>query len=241
MGHKFPMHRYHLRSAASLFSLAPSTVMAQDANDPDQDRAADVIVVTGEKIDRTVQETASSVVVTTQERIADANIQTLEELFERTANLAQTYGDSGFNIRGIANKGIQSGGEAQLTKVYVDGAALPQGLTGYGPTDTLDLTQVEVFRGPQSTLQGLNALAGAIVIRTQDPTFTGKPRAASSSTRTRRPPSPLPPAARWWKTNWPSAWRWRSAIRMALSKISPATNPKTRRIRSTCAASCCGR
>jgi outer membrane receptor protein involved in Fe transport len=34
-----------------------------------------------------------------------------------------------------------------------------------------DLSQVEVFRGSQSTLQGRNALAGAIMLRTQDPSY----------------------------------------------------------------------
>lgn len=129
------------------------------------------IIVTGEKVARSLQDTASSVAVTTDQRLEDENIQSLQEIIQRTANMAETYGASGFTIRGIANRGVSAGGDAPLATIYLDGAALPDGIIASGPTDTWDLGQVEIFRGPQSTLQGLNALAGAIVLRTQDPTF----------------------------------------------------------------------
>jgi outer membrane receptor protein involved in Fe transport len=40
-----------------------------------------------------------------------------------------------------------------------------------GPLDLYDISQVEVFRGPQSTVQGRNALAGAVVLRTTDSSY----------------------------------------------------------------------
>lgn len=146
-----------------------------------------VIVVTGEKASRSLQETVSSVAVTTDERLADENIQTLQDVFNRTANLAETYGSTGFTIRGVANRGVSAGGDAPLATIYIDGAALPDQIVGTGPTDLWDASQVEIFRGPQSTLQGLNALAGAIIIRTQDPTmdWSGRARATLAEYDTR--------------------------------------------------------
>ncbi|MBP7340618.1 TonB-dependent receptor [Niveispirillum sp.] len=129
------------------------------------------IIVTGEKVARSLQDTAASVAVTTGQRLEEENIQSLQEIIQRTANMAETYGSSGFTIRGIADRGVSGGGDAPLATIYLDGAALPDGIVGAGPTDTWDLAQIEIFRGPQSTLQGLNALAGAIVLRSQDPTF----------------------------------------------------------------------
>ncbi|MEM7239879.1 MAG: TonB-dependent receptor, partial [Pseudomonadota bacterium] len=41
----------------------------------------------------------------------------------------------------------------------------------FGPYSTWDLEQVEILRGPQSTQQGRNALAGAVIFRSNDPTY----------------------------------------------------------------------
>lgn len=129
------------------------------------------IVVTGEKTDRSLQDTPTSVGVVTARRVEQEAIQSLGEIFQRTANVSETYGHTGFTIRGVNNQGVSGGGDAALTTIYVDGAPLPPSVTFSGPTDAWDIQQVEIFRGPQSTLQGLNALAGSVVMRTVDPTF----------------------------------------------------------------------
>ena len=68
--------------------------------------------------------------------------------------------------------------------VKVDGATLQNNAsTFFGPYSVWDLEQVEIFRGPQSTQQGRNALAGAIVLRSADPTYEldGKARVSVGS------------------------------------------------------------
>ncbi|MCW4463508.1 TonB-dependent receptor [Sphingomonas sp. BT-65] len=162
--------------SVSALALLPVSARAQVA-DP---QAQDEIVVTGEKAERSLQETVSSVAVTTARRIDEENIQTVQEIYQRTANMAETYGASGFTIRGIADRGIAAGGDAPLATVYVDGTALPREILSAAPTDSWDVQQVEIFRGPQSTLQGLNALAGAVVIRTRDPGMDWDIRARAS-------------------------------------------------------------
>lgn len=165
--------------AVALAAVLSPTVRAADAP-PVEATTLDRIVVTGEKAGRSVQDTTSSVAVTTSVRMEQENLQTLHEVFNRTANVAQTYGDAGFSIRGIRD--TDGGGAAPLATIYLDGAALPQSVIDSGPTNLWDLAQVEILRGPQSTLQGENALAGAVVLRTADPTmdWEGKVRLLAS-------------------------------------------------------------
>jgi iron complex outermembrane receptor protein len=137
------------------------------------------IVVTGMKFDRTLQDTPESVKVFTAEDVERQNLISVYDLIDRTANLSSTFNRSGFNIRGISNSNVSGTGLGDLSTVYLDGSPLPREATGGGPLDLWDIDQVEILRGPQSTLQGRNALAGAIIIKTADPTFdwTGKARA----------------------------------------------------------------
>ncbi len=131
----------------------------------------ETVVVTGEKTSRSLQNTISSVSVVTEKRIADENIQTLFDVVDRTANVSTTYGPTGFTIRGINNSNVSGGGSGGLATVYVDDAPIAAANLFSAPLDTWDVSRMEILRGPQSTLQGRNALAGAIIIRTQDPTM----------------------------------------------------------------------
>lgn len=163
--------RLSLLSAGLL--LACNTLHAQTnvlANAPTAPEAVtlDQIIVKGEKTDRTLQETTASVAVTTSVRIEQETLTNLFDILNRTANVSQMYGDRGFTIRGIAS---EAGAPNPLATIYVDGAALPSQISDAGPTDLWDIAQVEVLRGPQSTIQGENALAGAIILRTEDPSM----------------------------------------------------------------------
>src|SRR5690606_20781209 len=129
-----------------------------------------------------LQDTVTSVAVVTPRRIEEEHIVSLQEVFQRTANVTETYGTTGFTIRGIANYGVSGGGDGALATVYVDGAAMPATLLQAAPTDMWDVAQVEILRGPQSTLQGLNALAGAVIVQTTDPGDTWEMRARASYT-----------------------------------------------------------
>jgi iron complex outermembrane recepter protein len=178
--------RLALFAAASLSAMCWAQIAAAQADaPPPQDSSVDpdaVIIVTGEKAQRSLQDTVTSVAVTTGRRIETENLVSLQDVLQRTANVTDTYGVSGFTIRGIANRGISGGGDAALATVYVDGAALPSSVLQAAPTDMWDVAQVEILRGPQSTLQGLNALAGAIIVQTAEPGDDWELRAKSSFT-----------------------------------------------------------
>ncbi|HEA15178.1 MAG TPA: TonB-dependent receptor [Pseudoalteromonas prydzensis] len=125
------------------------------------------IMVKGQKIDRTLQETPASVAVITSQTIERENLNDFYDILARTPNASGTDG-AGFNIRGIDAFGVTDGGSGGLASVYVDGAPVPYRIMQQGGFSTWDISQVEILRGPQSTLQGRNSLAGAVVMKTRD-------------------------------------------------------------------------
>jgi len=155
---------------------------AMDAASADIGADSNEIVVTGLKFDRTLQDTPTSVKVFTAEEIDRQNLVSVYDLIDRTANLSSTFAESGFNIRGISSTNVSGTGLGDLATVYLDGSPLPREASGGGPLDLWDLEQVEILRGPQSTLQGRNALAGAIILRTADPSFDWKGKARAMIT-----------------------------------------------------------
>lgn len=125
------------------------------------------IIVRGQKIEQSLDEVASSVAVKGGEEIEREPGVVLDDVVNRIPNVTTT--PSGFAIRGVREQGVAGEGPALI--VFVDGSPLSTTATAFGPLDTWDLEQVEVFRGPQSTNVGRNALAGAISLRTANPTM----------------------------------------------------------------------
>ena len=129
------------------------------------------LVVTGEKSTRLLQDTPTSVAITTSRTIEDQGLTSAYDLLDRTPNVIVDGNRTTFSIRGVDAFNVSGSGEGALATVYVDGAAIPRLALASGPLDLYDVEQVEIFRGAQSTLQGRNALAGAVIINTADPSF----------------------------------------------------------------------
>ncbi len=153
-------------------ALCWPTLAQEPAKAPSETHAVhETIVVQGEKTERGLEETVSSVRVMTDEDMKKADIRDMYAVMKRTANVAGNFGDNGFTIRGIDAVDVSGGGFNGLASVYVDGSVLGRRTLEGGPLSTWDLQQVEVFRGPQSTTQGRNALAGSIFLRSKQPSF----------------------------------------------------------------------
>ena len=172
-------------SGAALLAVftQPSIILAQtDAEGEEAGNRDNVIIVTGQKIDQSLQEIPSSVAVLDAATIDEQNVINLNDVIEQTANITGNAGS--FSIRGINSNNVSGAGLAGLASIYVDGSPLTRDATSRsGPLDVWDLEQVEILRGPQSTLQGRNALAGAIIINTANPTYewTGRARAIAGT------------------------------------------------------------
>ncbi|MEM7483265.1 MAG: TonB-dependent receptor [Acidobacteriota bacterium] len=129
----------------------------------------DAILVTGQLLADTLQDTPESVAVWRSDDLTDAGMEQLEDVFNQTANAYQIANGEGFGIRGINHNSVGTGGSGELGSYYVDGVALTGFAKRFGPMDLWDVSQIEILRGPQTTNVGRNALAGAVVLRTQEP------------------------------------------------------------------------
>jgi len=170
-----------MRNKGLLTAGVALTVLAQAGTAIAQDAAAasDEIIVTAERAGRTLRETASSVVVTTADDARRlAGTYSTNDLLARIPNMVLVEpGNDAPAVRGLDGTGPAAGATAFLAgtrprlNYQVDGRTLSFNETLFGNASLWDMQQIEVYRGPQSTLQGRNAIAGVVAIKTADPTF----------------------------------------------------------------------
>ena len=131
------------------------------------------IVVTAQKRSEKLFDVPISITAVSAAQLNQTASKNLEELQGVipgvTIPAATAYGGSSIVIRGTSGSGTFL--EDDPVAVYVDGIYQPSN-SRFGVSDLTDITSVEVVRGPQGTLQGRNATAGAILVRTADPSAT---------------------------------------------------------------------
>jgi iron complex outermembrane receptor protein len=139
----------------------------------------DPVTVRSEKTDRSLQNTATSVAVFDAPTIEQRpRITSTNDVLERIPNVT-SGGTTNFApaVRGVDGTGPAQGANAFLAGIrprlnlQVDGRPTSFNELVFGDVSLWDVEQVEVLRGPQSTLQGRNAIAGTIAVRTKDPTY----------------------------------------------------------------------
>jgi outer membrane receptor protein involved in Fe transport len=146
------------------------------------------VVVSADRRDESVQEVPNTVQAFTGQTLADNNVLTLDSLLRYTPNV--TYGNNGpgqgeITMRGLSNgfRGNQSSGTIANfpnVAIYLDDQSMQfpgRNVDIY----MVDMDRVEVLEGPQGTLFGGGAEAGAIRYITNKPKlddFAGKAEAS---------------------------------------------------------------
>jgi outer membrane receptor protein involved in Fe transport len=130
-------------------------------------RQIEEVVVTAERRESTVQDTAISITAFTGEFIEDFGIRNQEDLQNYIpATTIQPYD---LSIRGVGRLYRALGGDPGVS-TYFDGAYSED--FGIASTEggLFDLERIEVLRGPQGTLYGRNGLGGAVNFHSKKPT-----------------------------------------------------------------------
>jgi iron complex outermembrane recepter protein len=166
-------------SLLTAFAVGLCAVSAAVGAQAQEETVIEEIVVRGERIDRSVKETAASVAVITAadlEKLAGPG--TVTKVLSTIPNVTTTgASNDGPTIRGSSSSGVlidaeaAFGGARPRATIAVDGRPLSFNEYIFAGTSIWDVESVEVFRGPQSTTQGRNSIAGALFVRTKDPTY----------------------------------------------------------------------
>jgi len=170
-----------LSGVAVVSALAvPSVGMAQDNSDTERNDGIATIVVTARKVQENIQSTPVAVSAFSGDALVNQQVVGIQEIQALTPNItfASAVAQPGSSTVFIRGQGSSDGLIAidQAVGVYIDGVYAARS-TG-GATDLLDVSRVEVLRGPQGTLCGRNTTGGAINIIANRPTdeFEGSMR-----------------------------------------------------------------
>ncbi|RQW63532.1 TonB-dependent receptor [Vibrio viridaestus] len=163
-------------SLAVAFALSSTLSFAAIAEEANQVDSLDTITVVGEKTNKDLKHTTTAVTVIDADQFENGQNKKLNDIVTLAPNVvAEGFGS--VTIRGISGTGASTGQYAYLTGSRSRIATIVDGVTqrwtgyGYSPSGLWDAKSVEVLRGPQSTSQGTNAIGGALVSTTNDPTY----------------------------------------------------------------------
>lgn len=149
-----------------------------------QSVALEEIVVTARKREENLQDVPLSITALSALDFERRSINDLEGIADYTAGLNFEDFSTTFNgvltIRGLTQADIQN--RVQNVAVFLDGAYIPRNYSI--DIGLLDLARVEVVKGPQSSLYGQNAFAGAINYVSQKPSLTDYEAKASTTVGT---------------------------------------------------------
>ncbi|WP_447931350.1 TonB-dependent receptor [Sphingopyxis fribergensis] len=162
------MKRNFVALLAASALASPGIAFAQDAAPAEEQGGLEEIIVTAQKRAEGLSDVPISISAISGKQVENYGQTNLEQISSSVPNLkiTQTAIANRIAIRGIAsgdNKGFE-----QSVAMFVDGVYYGRDQLSRLPL--VDMERVEVLRGPQPTLFGKNAIAGAVNITTRSPT-----------------------------------------------------------------------
>lgn len=127
------------------------------------------VLVTAQKREQSLQEVPIAISAVNQELLEQTGVNTITEVIPMVAGLSGAdYGlaTNTWAIRGIGSNDWTIGSEPSVG-VFVDDAYVGRNI--FATSSFFDINRIEVVKGPQGTLFGRNAAAGAISLVTNKP------------------------------------------------------------------------
>jgi iron complex outermembrane receptor protein len=169
------------KDGATLFAIlllylvitATSSALGQESDAPDNAKQQiyqlESVTVTAQKKKENVQEVPESISVISSQDIEDAHLTEASQIHTVVPNF-MSYGTNNraistpmFNMRGLGN--LYEGDSA--VSIYIDDIPITDPSFFSFPLDNIE--RIEVLRGPQGTLYGMNTEGGVVNIITRQP------------------------------------------------------------------------
>ncbi len=136
--------------------------------------ALEEVIVTAQKREQNLQDVPIAVSAFTTEMLAQSGVKDMFDLSANAPSLivdqSQTSTTTTFGIRGVFTSSQNFGLESSVG-LYVDGVYRAR--QGSMINNLVDVSSIEVLRGPQGTLFGRNTPAGAVTINSVQPDHEG--------------------------------------------------------------------
>ena len=163
------MNRVFRFAATALFALAAA---AQQSDEPKAEPLTESITVTAQKREEKLQDVPVSVEVIPGRKLDDFGLFDMLDLSASIPNYTIQEGteSTAITMRGIGNAGGTNFGFESSVGTFLDGVY--HGRDNQARMPLFDVQRVEVLRGPQSTLFGMNTVAGAISLVSRAPSTT---------------------------------------------------------------------
>jgi iron complex outermembrane receptor protein len=161
-----------LLSATAMVSIAAVSAPAwAQSSDGLQGSGLGDIVVTAQKRSENIQDVPIAISAVGTAYLESRGIDSIEKLGTIAPNVKIDRGASNKTISQIAIRGSVTNNPAitwePAVGIYIDGVYIAKGQGSF--MDLADLERVEILRGPQGTLYGRNALAGALSLVSKKP------------------------------------------------------------------------
>ena len=154
----------------ALSMLASDLAYAQSADAP-QDGGIGDIIVTAQKRSENIQDVPIAISAVSSEYLESRDISSIDRLGSIAPNVKIERAPSNKTISQISIRGSVTINPAVTWEpavgLYLDGVYIAKAQGSI--FDVADLERVEILRGPQGTLYGRNALAGAVNLVTKKP------------------------------------------------------------------------
>ena len=162
----------HIRTAVNMILAAAAAAVAMPAAVSAQETGATLaleeIVVSARKRDEALEDVPVAVNAFNAEEIESAGINRPADFIALTPNMqlvqTQNQGTSFIVVRGIS----QARNSEPSVAVMIDGVLLAN--PSQFNQELFDVESIQVLKGPQGALYGRNAIGGAIIINTRQPT-----------------------------------------------------------------------